>query len=191
MAHSKQIREQVENCLVEERWQQAHLRLGDFWRSEAKAASANFVLSCYEKIRGHVPLAKCGLAFLRSFTVEPLVPILRSAGLVAGIDATVQVGQFNSYAQEILITIARLYCFNPDIVFLAIQTRDIAPELWDGLRGSVRSAMRSCCRPRAAELFGVGANISRAQQGFVGDSHPRETGGEPWEFWKRSANSDN
>ncbi len=132
MAHSKQIREQVENCLVEERWQQAHLRLGDFWRSEAKAASANFVLSCYEKIRGHVPLAQTRVAFLRSFTVEPLVPILRSAGLVAGIDATVHVGEFNSYAQEILNSNSGLYRFNPEVVFLAIQTRDIAPELWDG-----------------------------------------------------------
>ena len=102
MAHSKQIREQVENCLGEGRWQQAHVRLGDFWRSEAKAASANFVLSCYEKIRGHVPLAQTRVAFLRSLTVEPLVPILRSAGLVAGIDATVHVGEFNSYVQEIL-----------------------------------------------------------------------------------------
>ena len=72
------------------------------------------------------------VAFLRSFTVEPLVPILRSAGLVAGIDATVHVGEFNSYAQEILNSNSGLYRFNPEVVFLAIQTRDIAPELWDG-----------------------------------------------------------
>ena len=102
MAHSKQIREQVERCLARGAGQQAHVRLGDFWRNEAKAASANYVLSCYEKMRGHVPLVQTRIAFLRSMTVEPLVPILRSAGLVAGIDATVHVGQFNSYAQEIL-----------------------------------------------------------------------------------------
>ena len=65
-------------------------------------------------------------------TVEPLVPILRSAALVAGIDATVHVGQFNSYAQEILDPASALYSFDPNIVVLAVQTRDIAPEIWDG-----------------------------------------------------------
>lgn len=132
MAHSKEIREQVENCLAAGRWEQAHSRLGDFWRAEGKAASAGFVLSSYEKIRGHVPLAPARIAFLRSMTVEPLVPILRSAALVAGIDLTVHVGQFNSYPQEILDSNSALYSFKPEIAILTVQTRDIAPELWDG-----------------------------------------------------------
>lgn len=132
MSHSKQIREQVENCLAEGRWEQARVKLGDFWRSDAKAASANFVISCYEKMRGHVPLAQTRVAFLRSLTVEPLIAMLRSGALVGGIDPTVHVGEFNSYAQEILDPNSGLYKFKPDVVFLAVQTRDIAPELWEG-----------------------------------------------------------
>jgi FkbH-like protein len=131
MAHSKELREQVESCLAEGRWAQAHVRLGDFWRKEGRAAAANYVLSCYEKMKEHLPLVPTRIAFLRSMTVEPLVPILRSAALVQGIDATVHVGQFNSYAQEILDPASALYSFDPSIVVLAVQTRDIAPEIWD------------------------------------------------------------
>jgi len=132
MAHSKELRELVEGCLAEGRWAQAHACLGDFWRKEGRAAAANYVLSCYEKMKGHLPLVQTRIAFLRSMTVEPLVPILRSAALAEGIDATVHVGQFNSYAQEILDPASALYAFDPNIVVLAIQTRDIAPEIWDG-----------------------------------------------------------
>jgi FkbH-like protein len=131
MSHSKELREQVEGCLAEGRWAQAHVRLGDFWRKEGRAAAANYVLSCYEKMKGHLSLVPTRIFFLRSMTVEPLVPILRSAALVEGIDATVQVGQFNSYAQEILDPASALYSFDPNIVVLAVQTRDIAPEIWD------------------------------------------------------------
>jgi FkbH-like protein len=131
MSHSKELREQVEGYLAEGRWEQSHARLGDFWRKEGRAAAANYVLSCYEKLRGHVPLVPMRIAFLRSITIEPLMPILRSAALVNGIDATVHVGQFNSYVQEILDPNSAVYAFKPDIVILAVQTRDIAPELWE------------------------------------------------------------
>ncbi len=110
---------------------QAHARLGDFWRNEGRAAAANYVLSCYEKMKGHLSLVPARIAFLRSMTVEPLMPILRSAALVHGIGATVQVGQFNSYAQEILDPASALYSFEPHIVVLAVQTRDIAPDIWE------------------------------------------------------------
>lgn len=132
MAHSQEIREQVEHCLAEGRWEQARVRLGDYWRAEGRAAAANYVLSRYEKLREHVPLIQTRIAFLRSLTIEPLIPILRSAALTEGIDPEVHVGQFNSYVQEILDPQSALYSFKPDIVVLAVQTRDIAPELWDG-----------------------------------------------------------
>ena len=41
-------------------------------------------------------------------------------------------GAFNTYAQDILDPASALYRFAPDVVLLAIQTRDIVPELWSG-----------------------------------------------------------
>ena len=131
MISSKNIRVQIEGFLKEKEWLKAHLQLGDLWRQEGKTATAGYVLSCYERIQGHLPAVKCRISFLRSMTVEPLIPILRSAALVAGIDLTTQMGQFNAYAQEILDPGSALYSFDPNIVVLAIQTRDILPEVWE------------------------------------------------------------
>ena len=131
MSQPKELRAQIERLLDEGRWTEAHLCLGDFWRGEGKAAAAGYVLSCYERLRDRSPSVKCRISFLRSMTVEPLIPILRSAALVSGIDPAVQIGQFNSYAQEILDSDSALYSFNPDIVVLAVQTRDILPEIWE------------------------------------------------------------
>src|SRR5208283_19582 len=89
-----------------------------------------------------------------SMTVEPLVPILRSAALVEGIDAAVHVGQFNSYAQEILDPASALYSFEPNIVILAVQTRDIAPEIWEAY-ADLSEAEAQAAVDRVLQAFGV------------------------------------
>ena len=64
------------------------------------------------------------------------------------IDLTVHVGDFNTYAQEILDPASPLYTsWNPDIVVLAVHTRDIAPELWNGVRRARRRRGRRGRRP--------------------------------------------
>ena len=131
MCTSKQLRIQIERLLQRGQWLDAHLSLGDLWHQEGKAAAAGFISSCYDRLRGHIPLVKCRISLLRSMTIEPLVPILSCAALVGGIDLTIQVGQFNAYAQEILDPDSSVYSFNPEIAILAIQTRDILPEIWE------------------------------------------------------------
>ncbi len=131
MIPSKQIRAAIEVFLQQQRWHQAHLQLGDLWRQEPTAANAGYVLSCYERMRGQLPAVTCRISFLRSMTVEPVIPLLRAAARVAGIDLETQVGQFNSYAQEILDPSSQVYSFDPSIAVLAIQTRDVLPEVWE------------------------------------------------------------
>jgi FkbH-like protein len=131
MCSSKQLRIRIEELLQRGQWSDAHLYLGDLWRQEGKAATAGFISSCYDGLRAHLPLTKYRVSFLRSMTLEPLIPILTSAALVAGIDLTTHVGQFSAYAQEILDLDSSLYSFDPDLVFLTIQTRDILPEIWE------------------------------------------------------------
>src|SRR5258708_389664 len=62
------------------------------------------------------------LAILRSFTVEPAVPLLRACAFSVGIDLTVQLGDFNAYAQELLDAGSSLYRFEPQAVILAVQS---------------------------------------------------------------------
>jgi FkbH-like protein len=70
------------------------------------------------------------VAFLRSFTLEPAIPLLRAEAYANGIDLDVRIGDFNAYSQEILDKESTLYTFSPDIAFLAVQTCDVAPDLW-------------------------------------------------------------
>ena len=132
MSHDQDVRQQSANYLAQEMWGQAQVALAHLWRTQATPAAASYVVSGYEKLRSHVPLIPCRLALLRSFTVEPVVPLLRAAAFVHGIDLEVYVGDFNTYAQDILNPASQLYRFEPHLVILAIQTRDIAPDLWTG-----------------------------------------------------------
>ncbi|HLX05949.1 MAG TPA: HAD-IIIC family phosphatase, partial [Candidatus Binatus sp.] len=95
-------------------------------------ANAQFVLKQAEPIREQLALVPCRLAILRSFTVEPVVPIVRALAMFHGIDLTVHVGDFNAYNTELLDPQSSFYGFNPDVVILATQTRDVLPELWNG-----------------------------------------------------------
>ncbi|MBA4383634.1 MAG: hypothetical protein C0410_02760 [Anaerolinea sp.] len=124
------LRQQIDEFIDQESWSLANLLLGDLWRQESSSSTAGYLLPRYERLRSHLPLVKHRLAILRSFTVEPLVPILRALAFTNGIDLTVQVGDFNAYTQEILDKNGNLYSFKADTVNLAIQTRDIAPKLW-------------------------------------------------------------
>src|SRR5262249_23945236 len=58
------------------------------------------------------------------------LPLLRAAAFVLGIDLDLTIGEFGVYAQEFLNPEAPVYSANPDVVVLALQTRDIARELW-------------------------------------------------------------
>ena len=112
-----------------------HLRalglMRQFFDEAPTPANAQFVLKQAAPIREHLALVPCRLAILRSFTIEPVVPILRALALFHGIDLIVQVGAFNAYSKELLDPNSDLYAFNPDVVILATQTRDVLPELWN------------------------------------------------------------
>jgi FkbH-like protein len=97
------------------------------WRSDPGPAAAGFVVSRFEKLRGTLALVPFRLAILRSFTVEPVVPVLRAAAFVSGIDLTVQLGDFNAYAQEILDSASSLYAFEPQAVVMAVQSYETTP----------------------------------------------------------------
>jgi FkbH-like protein len=124
-------RKTVERLLGESRWSDARCALETLWKQQPTASTAQFVLACYAQLRPAIPLEERKLAILRSFTVEPLIPMLRAASLVlGGISLKVVSGDFNTYAQEMVAPDSFLYSFQPDAVILAIQSRDLVPEIW-------------------------------------------------------------
>ncbi len=123
-------RDEIDRLIASGETSRAALLLGQVWRQNPGLAQAGFVVSRFEKIDPSLSRARCRIAVLRSFTVEPLVPLLRASAAVNGIAVTVHVGDFNTYAQELLDPSSSLYRFDPDIVILAAQARDVAPDLW-------------------------------------------------------------
>jgi FkbH-like protein len=132
MTDRDQLRQQADSAIAAGDWVEARATLERLWSAHASAALAGFVAGRFEKLRGQLPFHPCRVAILRSFTLEPVVPLLRACAWVNRIDLSAKVGEFNAYAQEILDPAGWLYEYNADAIFLAIQTQDIAPELWDG-----------------------------------------------------------
>lgn len=124
------LRQKINQLISSGEFSTANTMLISLWEKNPGPAVANYVISCFEKLRQALNLIPFRIVILRSFTVEPLVPLLRAEAYINGIDLTVHVGGFNTYPQEILDKKSTIYEFKPDIVILAIQTRDVTPELW-------------------------------------------------------------
>ena len=129
------LRAEVDRLIGEGALAVAGRRLAELWRRDPASGTASFVTARIDALRDHVlrdqlTLPKFKLAILRSFTVEPIVPLLRAEAFAYGIDLEVHVGDFNCYVQEMLDQQSSLYRFAPNAVVLAIRTDQAAPELW-------------------------------------------------------------
>ncbi len=124
------LRSEVDRLLAEGASASAAQRLAELWRGDPASGTASFVVSRFDQLRDRLSLSKFKLAILRSFTVEPIVPLLRAEAFAYGIDLEVHVGDFNTYVQDMLDGESSLYRFSPNAVVLAAHTGEAAPELW-------------------------------------------------------------
>src|SRR5919201_2089695 len=129
MGGTPPARTEIDGLIAEGRSHAASRRLAEFWANDRSPASAAFVVSRFERLRGSIDFLPYRVAIVRSFTVEPVVALLRAEAFTFGIDLTVHVGDFGAYAQEILDGGSSLYRFGPDAMIFAVVTRDIAPDL--------------------------------------------------------------
>lgn len=156
------LRQQIERLVTANEAASARVLLEELWQQQAGPALAAFVASRFDRLRPHLSPLPCRLAILRSFTAEPVEPVLRAAAAVTGIHVTVQFGDFNAYAQEILDERSSLYRFAPDVVVLAVRTRDIAPDLWDGFADLSSDDIRAAIE-RIGGSFAQWVNVFRAR----------------------------
>jgi len=124
------LRAEIDGLIADRAFNPASRRLVELWRRDPSPATSCFVTLRLDEIRDEFSLTKFKLAISRSFTVEPLVPLLRAEAFRYGIDLEVQIGDFNTYVQDILDSRSSLYLFAPDAVVLAVRTDQAAPELW-------------------------------------------------------------
>ncbi|HVM94516.1 MAG TPA: HAD-IIIC family phosphatase [Terriglobales bacterium] len=122
-------REGIDALIAESKVDRAAAALRELWRRETGSATAGFICSRLDQMRGKLSLTKFKLAVLRSFTVEPIFPLLRAEAFAYGIDLEVHLGDFNTYVQEIVDAGSSLYRFAPNAVVLAVRAEDVAPDL--------------------------------------------------------------
>src|SRR5947208_7569284 len=125
-----QLRGEVEDELKLGNALAAEAALRELWADAPTHANAAFVVSRFEEMRTALPLRRCKVSILRSFTIEPMIPLLRASAFANRLDLDVQVGGFNTYVQEILDPDSDLHAFAPEVVIVAAQTRDVVPQLW-------------------------------------------------------------
>ncbi len=123
------LRAEIDHLIAKGAAEAAARPLAELWRRDPGAASASFVTARLDQLRDKLTLTKFKLAILRSFTVEPIVPLLRAEAFVYGIDLEVHVGDFNTYVQDIVDPSSSLYRFAPNAVVLAARTEEVAPDL--------------------------------------------------------------
>jgi FkbH-like protein len=135
-------RAEIDALIAGGKFDLAGAALRELWRREASAATASFVASRVAQLRDKLSLTSFRLAILRSFTVEPIVPLLRAEAFAYGIDLDVHVGDFNTYVQDIVDAGSSLYRFAPNAVILAVRAEDAAPELGRGFADLSSEAAR-------------------------------------------------
>jgi len=132
--HPANLRAEVDSLIARGAFDLASRRLAELWRRDPASGTASFVTSRLDelqnKTRHKLALTKFKVAILRSFTVEPIVPLLRAEAFACGIDLEVHVGDFNTYVQDLLDGQSSLYHFAPNAAVLAVRTDQAAPELW-------------------------------------------------------------
>jgi FkbH-like protein len=152
------VRAEIDAALADGNVAAARAALLRLWSSDPSGATASLVVSRFEKLRGKIPLTPLRLAVLRSFTLEPLVPLLRACAFAGGIDLEIRLGDFNTFHQEIVDPASWLYTYEPQAIFLAVQLRDLAPGLWNAfadLSGQQAQSLVDQVNAQLAELINV------------------------------------
>jgi FkbH-like protein len=123
-------RDYIERTLREGDKYSARVMMRRVLRESSSLSTAQFILRSLEGLDQDRRF-EFRLAFLRSFTLEPVIPLLKATAALEGVKLSVRLSDFNSYSQEILDPASKLYRFDPDAVVLAVQTRDLVPDLWN------------------------------------------------------------
>src|SRR5262245_22423671 len=71
------------------------------------------------------------VALLRSYTAEPIEPILKLRLLLDGFKPSIWIGGYNQYTQEILDPRSALHEFRPDLVLMMIRLEEVMPDFVD------------------------------------------------------------
>lgn len=161
------LREEVDQLLDSGNFPGVYTLLKEIWEDSPGPSTANFVASRFLKIRSKLTLVSCKIAFLRSFTIEPVTSLLRAALAVKGINMIEHTSDFNAYPQEILDEKSKLYSFSPDLIILAVQARDILPDIWTRFADLSQDDVKSKVKQVISEFYSWVQTLNKRTEASV------------------------
>jgi FkbH-like protein len=102
------------------------------------------------------------VALLRSYTAEPMEPILKLRLLLDGFRPSIWIGGYNQYVQEILDTGSPLHEFRPDLILMMIRLEEIMPDFIDEFPSRPPSEWEERVASKVRELGGLTERIESA-----------------------------
>jgi len=115
--------------------------------------------SVEEACAGGKPLR---VALLRSYTAEPMEPILKLRFLLDGYRPDIWIGGYNQYVQEILDARSPLYEFRPNLVLMMIRLEEIMPDFIDAFPARAPSEWEERIAAKVRELGSLTERIEKA-----------------------------
>ncbi len=149
---TEDLRREIDSLIASGSVRPVAALIGELWRRQPNLTSAAFLDSRINQLRGRLHCLPFRVAILRSFTLEPAIPLLRVAAFDYRLDVQVTLGAFNGYMHEILDGESSLYCSDPHAAILAVRTADIAPELWQDYSGTAPTAVQEIIRRVCRDL---------------------------------------
>jgi FkbH-like protein len=136
-----------------------------------------------EKLRQGADLR---IAYLGSHTIDPLPQYVSVAAAAKGLLVAGHVGDFNQYYQEILGEASALKAFEPQLIFLALSLRELAPQVYydfsklteedrraarESIVGHVLNWVEEAIKATHASVLVANFVIPAARQAGIADLH--------------------
>ena len=102
------------------------------------------------------------VAVLRSYTVEPVEPILKLRLILDGFQPTFWMGGYNQYVQEIVDPSSGLHAFRPDLVLLMVRLEEVMPDLAQDFGSRLANEWQLRVDTRAGELAALARQIQQS-----------------------------
>jgi FkbH-like protein len=124
-------RADVERLIAAGEARAAARALAQLFAAQPTAANAAYVIASFDRLEDGLALVPLRVRILRSFTIEPLIPLLRARAFLAGICLDVSVGPYG-VIDQILLGRDADDSSSADLVIVAALLDDVAPALWNG-----------------------------------------------------------
>jgi FkbH-like protein len=136
------LRHQVEQWIEAGEASRVLSGLTMLWHDSPNLATAAFVQSRFQAVREELGLPVLRVAILRSFTVEPIVALLRAEALAYGVELDIYLGGIDTYAVEVLDPQSELHQFSPQVTILALLSESLPPkDAWERLETWITASL--------------------------------------------------